>query len=223
MNSGGNACPATYRWLLLNEKGFEASPDFGNCSEEAKGSLVGNELIVMAPKYGTPPYGVPGAKYTFNGIQMKENDKVKPEKVLVGKYSGGQVEAGASKLANQESKSSQRDIQKYYERGICAQAVWISADKGDLPGFVKKYAGKIDADEKILHQSVSSTCPSRSESCMKTLPLTVQAFLSGAVKAKAELSSPAPTSLINTRPIGNSEATLSVVMRGYCAGGYGDN
>jgi hypothetical protein len=105
MNSGGNACPATYRWVLLNEKGFEASPDFGNCSEDAKGSLVGNELIVTVPKYGTPPYGVPGAKYIFNGVQLKENDKVTNGKITAGGYMVQEKVGPLSQPANSAADS----------------------------------------------------------------------------------------------------------------------
>jgi hypothetical protein len=82
LETGGRACPSVYQWVLLSEKGFEASPEFGNCSEEVKTSLAGSELIVQAPKYGSAP----AATYTFNGKQLKENDKMVKGKIVVGAY-----------------------------------------------------------------------------------------------------------------------------------------
>ena len=97
MQSGGRACPSTYQWILLSDKGFEASPEFGNCSEEVKALLAGNDLIVQAPKYGSAS----AAKYSFNGNQLKENDKFINGKVIAGIYGGGQVEGVLPKPSNQ--------------------------------------------------------------------------------------------------------------------------
>ena len=202
MNSGGNACPATYRWVLLNEKGFEASPDFGNCSEEAKGSLVGNDLIVQAPRYGTAP----AAKYSFNGTQLKENDKVRPEKVVAGIFK-----------AEEKRRASTPDEEKYFQLGVCYETASVAIKKGIDVKYINPFIDRLDAiNSEQMKISRDACSKNYTNECIGRASPKALAYFLGLERAERELKSSVPNTLITGGGPGNSPAVISQTLRAYC-------
>lgn len=203
MNSGGNACPATYRWVLLTEKSFEASPDFGNCSEEAKGSLVGSDLIVQVPRYGTAP----AAKYSFNGSQLKENDKARPEKVVAGNYKAEEIR-----------KPSTPEQEKYFQLGVCYQAAMIATKKNIDTQYIKPLIDRLDAINSEQMKTIRAVCgPTVTLDCVKRLPPKAEAYGLGIGRADEQLTSSAPIKLISGGAPGNSPTAISQTLRAFCS------
>lgn len=54
ISSGDSACPFTYRWVVLQEKGYTMSPEFGSCSEQIKVSVKGSTFLVQTPSKQKP-------------------------------------------------------------------------------------------------------------------------------------------------------------------------
>lgn len=67
-NLGGTACPALYRFVILNSSGYKVSNEFGTCSDLAKPFIRDNLPSVAMPELRTG-----GQKtYTFDGASIKE-------------------------------------------------------------------------------------------------------------------------------------------------------
>lgn len=54
INSGNNACPITYRWIVLDKSGYKVSPEFGSCNDQIKVSAKGRQLTLQTPSTHTP-------------------------------------------------------------------------------------------------------------------------------------------------------------------------
>lgn len=54
INSGDDDCPVSYRWVVLNTKGYSISPAFGSCSEQIKVTVQERNFVVQTPNSQTP-------------------------------------------------------------------------------------------------------------------------------------------------------------------------
>ena len=54
INSGNDQCPMTYRWIILNEKGYKVSPVFGSCSPRIKVFATRRTFVVETPSDRKP-------------------------------------------------------------------------------------------------------------------------------------------------------------------------
>lgn len=70
-DSGGTACPAQYRWVLLDAtRGLVASPEFGTCSDSVDVSQADNSLMVTMPKADGR-----SVMYAFDGTTVFEDGR----------------------------------------------------------------------------------------------------------------------------------------------------
>ncbi len=78
-NTGGSACPATYRFITLTAGGITASPEFGTCSDLIYPTSDGQATITVAmPAFVGPDGGkAPRRKvvYRYQAGQVTENGK----------------------------------------------------------------------------------------------------------------------------------------------------
>lgn len=49
INKGNNGCPVMYRWIVLEEKGYKVSPEFGSCSDQIKVTATGRLFTMQTP------------------------------------------------------------------------------------------------------------------------------------------------------------------------------
>ena len=80
-SDGGNACPATYQWLILGPGGYRVSDDFGNCSDLAEVSQLPGRYVVSLPSFdqmGPTAKRTGTTTYIFDGsdIQTTEDRSV---------------------------------------------------------------------------------------------------------------------------------------------------
>ncbi|PLC48222.1 hypothetical protein CR159_19305 [Pollutimonas subterranea] len=54
INTGNNACPYTYRWVVLEKSGYRVSPEFGSCNDQIKVTVKGRKLTMLTPSAHTP-------------------------------------------------------------------------------------------------------------------------------------------------------------------------
>ncbi len=54
INSGNDACPVSYRWVVLKVDGYQVSPAFGSCSEHIQVSADSRRLTLRTPSRETP-------------------------------------------------------------------------------------------------------------------------------------------------------------------------
>lgn len=54
ISKGNDACPVSYRWVVLNAKGYKVSPEFGSCSEQIKVSANSRRLTLHTPSREAP-------------------------------------------------------------------------------------------------------------------------------------------------------------------------
>lgn len=54
INSGDNACPITYRWIVLEKSGYKLSPAFGSCSEQITVTATKRQFTLRTPSPHTP-------------------------------------------------------------------------------------------------------------------------------------------------------------------------
>lgn len=54
IHTGDETCPVSYRWVVLQKKGYSLSPAFGSCSEQIKVSVKGNTFLVQTPSPEKP-------------------------------------------------------------------------------------------------------------------------------------------------------------------------
>lgn len=54
INSGNSHCPISYRWIILDKKGYKMSPAFGSCSPHIKVSSTRHTLVVKTPNSENP-------------------------------------------------------------------------------------------------------------------------------------------------------------------------
>lgn len=54
INTGSNACPYTYRWVVLEKSGYKVSPEFGSCNDQIKVTAKGRKLTMLTPSAHTP-------------------------------------------------------------------------------------------------------------------------------------------------------------------------
>ncbi len=68
VSKGYDACPVTYRWVVLKPDSYQVSPEFGSCSEHIRVSADSRHLTVL-----TPSREKPGALdvYTYDGKTVK--------------------------------------------------------------------------------------------------------------------------------------------------------
>ncbi|WP_132979280.1 hypothetical protein [Pigmentiphaga sp. D-2] len=65
--SGGNACPATYEWLVIDAKRIVKSPRFGTCTDLVRVVRFSDDLIVEMLGPGV------AMRYAFDGKQFSES------------------------------------------------------------------------------------------------------------------------------------------------------
>lgn len=54
ISQGNEACPITYRWVVLKADGYQVSPEFGSCSEHIKVSADSRALTLQTPSRESP-------------------------------------------------------------------------------------------------------------------------------------------------------------------------
>src|SRR5690606_26563902 len=54
IRTGDIHCPISYRWVMLEEKGYTVSPAFGSCSEQIKVAVKGHTFLVQTPNHQMP-------------------------------------------------------------------------------------------------------------------------------------------------------------------------
>lgn len=82
-NNGGTACPATYRWVIVSDGGYNVSPEFGSCSDLAKVSTASGALVVTMPGFAGDSEPVAERNraankrmtYVYDGKALTENGK----------------------------------------------------------------------------------------------------------------------------------------------------
>lgn len=69
--SGGTACPAQYRWVLLEASGPKVTPEFGTCSDLVQVTQANNSLMVTMPNMADGR----SVLYAFDGSTVFEDGK----------------------------------------------------------------------------------------------------------------------------------------------------
>jgi len=54
INSGDAECPVSYRWVILEKKGYTLSQPFGSCTEQIKVTTQGRTFLVQTPSSQMP-------------------------------------------------------------------------------------------------------------------------------------------------------------------------
>jgi len=54
ISKGNDACPVTYRWVVLQADGYHVSPAFGSCSEHIRVSADARKLVLQTPSRERP-------------------------------------------------------------------------------------------------------------------------------------------------------------------------
>lgn len=54
ISTGNDACPVTYRWVILKKTGYKVSPEFGSCSDKIKVSATGRRFTLQTPNTQKP-------------------------------------------------------------------------------------------------------------------------------------------------------------------------
>lgn len=76
--SGGNACPAEYMFVVIENGVLKMSPSFGNCSDipkistKAQNNNQDTQITLSFPKFNSAPK----ATYVFDNGVLKEGNKV---------------------------------------------------------------------------------------------------------------------------------------------------
>jgi hypothetical protein len=68
-SSGGTACPALYRLIMLTPSFINQTPEFGNCSDLPKVSTEGGKLKVTFQKFKSSEKLI----YIYDGNELIEN------------------------------------------------------------------------------------------------------------------------------------------------------
>lgn len=54
ISKGNNACPVSYRWVILKPDSYQVSPEFGSCSEQIRVSADSRKLTLQTPSQDQP-------------------------------------------------------------------------------------------------------------------------------------------------------------------------
>lgn|GEM_PF-822169 len=54
IHTGDEACPVSYRWVIVRKDGYSMSPPFGSCSERIKVTVKGSTFLVQTPSAQKP-------------------------------------------------------------------------------------------------------------------------------------------------------------------------
>jgi hypothetical protein len=68
-SSGGTACPALYRFIMLTPSYIKQTPEFGNCSDLPKVSTEGEKLKLTFRKFKSSEKLI----YIYDGNELIEN------------------------------------------------------------------------------------------------------------------------------------------------------
>ena len=72
INNGNEMCPVSYRWVVLNKKGYKVSPAFGSCSEQFKVQAAGTRFTMLTPNSQKPDKI---DVYVYDGKTIKQHTK----------------------------------------------------------------------------------------------------------------------------------------------------
>ena len=101
------------------------------------------------------------------------------------------------------------------QAGVCAGALATAFQRNDPEA--SKYYKILKSDVDFYDISIKKGCPSGiNETCFNSLPAEVKIYISQKSKVMQELNSPAPTTFVKSRPIGNDPKTLGVIMYLFC-------
>jgi len=75
INSGNNACPITYRWVVMQKSGYTVSPEFGSCSDRIKVSAKGRLFTLQTPSSQKPDKI---DIYTYDGKTIRRRSAPQP-------------------------------------------------------------------------------------------------------------------------------------------------
>lgn len=75
INSGNNACPVTYRWVVMQKSGYTVSPEFGSCSDQIKVSAKGRLFTLQTPSPQKPDKI---DIYTYDGKTIRRSSASQP-------------------------------------------------------------------------------------------------------------------------------------------------
>lgn len=54
ISTGSDDCPVSYRWVVLEKRGYTMSQPFGSCSEQIKVTVEGRTFLVQTPNSRMP-------------------------------------------------------------------------------------------------------------------------------------------------------------------------
>ena len=69
--SGGTACPALYRLIILAPNYIKQTPEFGNCSDLPTVAVEGNTLKITFPNFKSAKKSI----YIYDGEELIENGR----------------------------------------------------------------------------------------------------------------------------------------------------
>ena len=69
--SGGTACPALYRLIILAPNYIKKTPEFGNCSDLPKVVIESNKLKITFPNFKSAKKSI----YIYDGEELIENGR----------------------------------------------------------------------------------------------------------------------------------------------------
>ena len=69
--SGGTACPALYRLVILAPNYIKQTPEFGNCSDLPKVTIEDNKLKLAFPNFKSAKKSI----YLYDGNELTENGR----------------------------------------------------------------------------------------------------------------------------------------------------
>lgn len=75
IDSGEQICPVSYKWVMLNTKGYSATPRFGSCSELIRVSAQGTTFTVVTPSEEDPDAL---DSYIYDGETVKKHTLSQP-------------------------------------------------------------------------------------------------------------------------------------------------
>lgn len=74
ISQGNDACPVSYRWVILKAGGYEVSPAFGSCSENIRVRADAKRLTVDTPSRESPEKI---DSYVYDGHAIKQRTRSK--------------------------------------------------------------------------------------------------------------------------------------------------
>ena len=115
------------------------------------------------------------------------------------------------------SNSSNDKLDDAYNIGICMGAIGIAKQRLGDDEIFNKYFNKFKSNVINYEKSIVDPCKSKmTEACFNKLPEESKFYFNGVTRARTELSSSKPVTILSNNRIGTDRSTLITAIAGYC-------